>query len=345
MMIRTLGTTLCAGALGITLVALPGASAGKQEGNQDSLNELRLNLAELTSQAQEQAKKLQAQVARDAQEIRTQGLVDGEELSLSDDEDIHVLLGSNGGWLGIGVAEVNPDKVKELKLPGERGVLVGKVVADSPAAKAGLKENDVVTEINGQRVEGTEQFRRMIREIPPGRSAQLTVWRDGRAQTIGVTVGKSENHHPLPEVYSTPGNFAFKLPDMKERPEIRDFGDSENFAFAFSGRPRLGIDAENLDGDFGNYFGAPEGQGVLVRSVFADSPAAKAGLKAGDVVTSVNGERIRSTAELRQKVAAKSDSNSVNLGVIRNKNEMSVTVEMPAPAKSEAHHVAGHTQL
>jgi len=341
MMIRTLGTILCAGALGITLVALPGASAGKQEPNQNCGNELRLNLAELANQA----KELQVQVARDVQEIRAQDLVDGEELSLSDDEGIHVLLGSNGGWLGIGVGEVNADKVKELKLPGERGVLVGKIVADSPAAKAGLKENDVVTEINGQRVEGTEQFRRMIREIPPGRSAQLTVWRDGRAQTIGVTVGKSESHHSMPQVYSTPGNFAFNLPDMKELPEIRDFGDSENFAFTFSGRPRLGIDAENLDGDFGNYFGAPEGQGVLVRSVFADSPAAKAGLKAGDVITSVNGERIRSTAELRQKVAAKGDSNSVKLGVIRNKSELSITVELPAPAKAESHRVAGHTQI
>jgi serine protease Do len=342
MMIRTLGITLCAGALGITLVALPGASAGKQEANQNCGNELRLNLADLTNQARE----LQVQVASDVQKIHAQDLVDGEELSISDDDDIHVLLGSNGGWLGIGVGEVNADKVKELKLPGERGVLVGKVVADSPAAKAGLKENDVVTEINGQRVEGTEQFRRMIREIPPGRSAQLTVWRDGRAQTIGVTVGKSESHHPMPQVYSTPGNFAFKLPDMKELPEIRDFGDSENFAFAFSGRPRLGIDAENLDGDFGNYFAAPEGQGVLVRSVFADSPAAKAGLKAGDVITSVNGDRIRSTAELRGKVAAKGDSsNSVKLGVIRNKGEMSVTVELPAPAKTESHRLAGHTQL
>jgi serine protease Do len=341
MMIRSLGTALCAGALGITLIALPGTSAGKQETNQNCGNELRLNVAELTKQARE----LQAQVARDVQKIHAENLVDGEELSLSDDDDIHVLLGSNGGWLGIGVGEVNADKVKELKLPGERGVLVGKIVADSPGAKAGLKENDVVTEINGQRVEGTEQFRRMIREIPPGRSAQLTVWRDGRAQTIGVTVGKSESHHPMPQVYSTPGNFAFKLPDMKELPEIRDFGDSENFAFALSGRPRLGIDAENLDGDFGKYFGAPEGQGVLVRSVFADSPAAKAGLKTGDVITSVNGDRIRSTAELRQKVAAKGDSNNLKLGVIRNKGEISITVELPAPVKTESHRLAGHTQI
>src|SRR6202049_3477284 len=121
MMIRTLGATLCAGALGITLIALPGASARKQEPNQNSMNELPANLAELNSHA----KELQAEVARDVQQIRVQDLMDGEELSLNDDEDIHVLLGSNGGWLGIGVGEVSPDKVKELKLPAERGVLGG----------------------------------------------------------------------------------------------------------------------------------------------------------------------------------------------------------------------------
>jgi C-terminal processing protease CtpA/Prc len=341
MRIRTLGTTLCAGALGITLIALPGASARKQQPNQDSMNESRANLAELKSHA----KQLQAEVARDVQQIRVQDWMDGEELSLNDDEDIHVLLGSNGGWLGIGVGEVNPDKMKELKLPAERGVLVGKVVPDSPAAKAGLKENDVVTEINGQRVEGTEQFRRMIREIPPGRSAQLTVWREGRAQSLEVTLGKSESHHSMAMVSPAPGNFAFRMPEVQEFQGMPDFDEPEHFAFAFSGRPRLGIDAENLDGDLGKYFGAPEGQGVLVRNVHADSPGAKAGLKAGDVITSVNGDRVRSTAELRQKVAAKGESKSVKLGVIRNKTEMSLTVELPAPAKSESHHVAGHTQI
>jgi serine protease Do len=341
MTIRTFGTTLCAGALGVTMIALPGASAGKQEPNQESTKELRAREAQLESRA----KELQAEAARDVQKIRSQGFIDDEDISLSDDGDVRVLVGSNGGWLGIGVGEVNPDKVKELKLPAERGVLVGKVVSDSPATKAGLKENDVVTEINGQRVEGTEQFRRMVREIPPGRTAQLTVWRDGRAQPIGVTVGQSESHRTMSKVFSTPGNFAFNLPDMKVLPEIPELDDSENFAFSLSGRPRLGIDAENLDGDFGNYFGAPEGQGVLVRSVIADSPAAKAGLKTGDVITSVNGDRIRSTAELRQKVATKSESNSVKLGVIHNKSEMSVTVELPAPAKPESHRLSGHTQI
>src|SRR2546426_792502 len=94
--------------------------------------------------------------------------------------------------LGVETAEVNAEKTKELKLPAERGVLLTEIVPDSPAAKAGLKANDVVTEFNGQRVEGAAQFRRLIRETPAGRTVQLTVWRDGRSQTISVTLGESE---------------------------------------------------------------------------------------------------------------------------------------------------------
>ncbi len=98
-----------------------------------------------------------------------------------------------GSWLGVETNEVTSARAKELKLPAERGVVLGKIMGDSPASKAGLKENDVVTEINGQRVEGASQFRRMIREIPAGRTAQLTVWRDGRAQSITVTMGQAED--------------------------------------------------------------------------------------------------------------------------------------------------------
>ena len=217
---------------------------------------------------------------------------DGALMVQDDDDEVHVTIGSGHGWLGVGVSEVTSEKVKELRLPAERGALLGKVVPDSPAAKAGLKENDVITEINSQRVEGTEQFRRMIREIPVGRTAQLTVWRDGRSQTINVTVGKSEPRVSTSMV--APGSFALHMPDM---PQLNDLMEAGPW---FAGRPRLGIDAEDLEGDFGNFFGAPDGEGVLVRGVFADSPAAKAGLKVGDVITSVDGDRVHSIGELRE---------------------------------------------
>src|SRR5260370_42693204 len=88
-------------------------------------------------------------------------------------DDLNILIGDDGSsWLGVETHEVTGDKAKELKLSAERGVVLGKIVPDSPAAKAGLKENDVVTEIKGQRIEGAAQFRRMIREIPAGRTIQ-----------------------------------------------------------------------------------------------------------------------------------------------------------------------------
>jgi serine protease Do len=257
-----------------------------------------------------------------------------------DDDDVQVIVNSGQGWLGVGITEVNAEKVKELKLPAERGVLLGKIVPESPAAKAGLQESDVITEVNGQRIEGAEQFRRIIREIPAGRAAQFTIWRDGHSQTLSVTLGKSGPRHMINRVApAAPGSFAFQMPDMPQMGEILGNGPW------FSTGPRLGIDAENLDGEFGNFFGAPEGEGILVRGVFPDSPASKAGLKVGDVITSVDGERIRSVGELREKLGEKNEAKSVKLGLIRNKAALSLSVEIPAAAEKKVHHSGQRTSI
>jgi C-terminal processing protease CtpA/Prc len=281
-----------------------------------------------------QARALQASARAVAQEAREQQR-ELERTPEADEPDTMVMLGDEGAsWLGVESQEVTSDKVKELKLPAERGVLLGRIVPDSPAAKAGLKDNDVITEINGQRVEGEAQFRRMVHEIPAGRSAQFTIWRDGRAQTINVTLGKSEEHGNM-WFKSAPRAFSFQLPKI-EMPEVAPMpGMDWGYGVMAGGRPRLGIDAEDLSGQFGTYFGAPDGEGVLVREVNSGTPAEKAGVKSGDVITSLDGERIRSLGDLREKLAAKRDAKTVKLGLLRNKSEMSLTVEMPrAPAKT-----------
>jgi C-terminal processing protease CtpA/Prc len=188
------------GALSIVLIALPGSSSQTKESSKSS--RLTQSSAQESSQSQIQVNP-NLLIQTDPQDNDVYVLVNevGDADTLvrefddpknADDDNLQIFMGSGGGWLGVGVAEVSPDKVKSLKLPEERGALLGKIVPDSPAAKAGLKENDVVLEINGQRIEGTEQFRRMIHEIPAGRTANLTVWRDGRSQSIKVTVGKQE---------------------------------------------------------------------------------------------------------------------------------------------------------
>ena len=104
-----------------------------------------------------------------------------------------------GSFLGIGVQEVNADRAKELKLADVHGVEITKVEDESPAAKAGLKQGDVVLEYQGQRVEGTEQFVRLVRETPAGRQVKLAVSRGGAAQTITATVGERKPKHIMIE--------------------------------------------------------------------------------------------------------------------------------------------------
>src|SRR6202171_115363 len=108
-----------------------------------------------------------------------------------------------------------------------------------------------------------------------------------------------------------PVTFAFRMPEMPpmpDLPEVAEIPDMPsmdwNGPILYAGHPRLGIDAEDLNGQLGSLFGAPDGEGILVRSVNSGSPAEKAGIKAGDVITSLNGERIRSVGDLRQKLAA-----------------------------------------
>jgi serine protease Do len=345
-------------AFSLALLAAPAHSANPQSPNDSSIARLSEKIAAL--QAQLQAKLSQQQAESALQEIapalqnynfdldqENQAVQQLEQLPNVESGNMSFVMDDEGSsWLGVETHEVTADNAKELKLPAERGVVLGKIVPDSPAAKAGLKEKDVVTEINGQRVEGTAQFRRIIREIPAGRTVQLTVWRDGRSQTVSATLGKAEEgRHGFKIMAPTPGAFAFRMPDTPMIPEIPPM--EWNGAMILGGQPRLGIDAEDLSGQLGTFFGAPDGEGILVREVNEGSPAEKAGLKAGDVITSFNGERIRSVGDLREKLSAKRDEKdkTVQLGVLRSKNEVSLTVELPAPATRSKKIVAHRTNI
>ncbi len=352
---RNLLTIGGAAALGLALVALPASSAGPQRPDDSKIARLQQKIEELQAKLEAQLDSRQDQEVEfadvDELEDSAQAVIVGnqdptkiEVLPGIETDDLNIVIGGDGSsWLGVETHEVTADKAKELKLSAERGVVLGKIVPDSPAAKAGLKENDVVTEINGQRVEGAAQFRRMIHEIPAGRSIQLTVWRDGRAQTVNATLGKSEERrHAMKMVAPTPGTFSFRMPEMPEIPSME-----WNGGMLFGGQPRLGIDAEEISGQLGAFFGAPDGEGILVRDVNSGSPAEKAGVKAGDVITSLNGERIHSVGELREKLSAKRDDKerTVKLGVLRNKSEISLTVELPAPAARTKRLVSRRTSI
>jgi serine protease Do len=247
------------------------------------------------------------------------------------------------GWLGVEIGEVTAEKAKDLRLAEARGVEVVDVEPDGPAAKAGLKEHDVIIRYDGQVVEGTVQFRRLVRETPSGRNISLAISRNGSAQDITVELGDRSSFY-----------------EKKMKGKMRDFGNAyvlaePNFDFHFDtpqvfgemdGRgPVLGISAEDLSGQLGTYFGAPNGTGIMVREVRSGTAAEKAGLKAGDVIVKVNGSPVGSLSELRQQLRDKSDEKTVSLGILRKGSEMNVPVTIEKPKPMESTHMVRRAQL
>jgi serine protease Do len=222
--------------------------------------------------------------------------------------------GGGASFLGVNIAEVDAERAKALKLPAEEGVEITRVESDSPAEKAGLKAGDVVLEYNGERVEGMEQFGRMVRETPGGRKVTLQISRNGTLQTLTAVIG-SRGKYPGENVLVMP---PFEMPDF-HMPDI-----PEGFPAWRSGM--LGIETESLNPQLAGFFGVK--QGVLIRSVAGGSPAEKAGLKAGDVITKVEDQDVTTPGQVSAAIQAARKKHSVSLKLIRNRHEMSVTATL-----------------
>ena len=244
-----------------------------------------------------------------------------------------------GSFLGVGVAEITAERAKALKLKEERGVEITRVEENSPAAKAGLKVGDVVLEYNGQRIEGTEQFIRMVRETPPERQARLTVSREGATQTITAAVGarKSTGFIGMPGLDQEErlwADLARQRADMEAgradmemaRQGMKNLRMDIPRAYIAIQSGGLGVEAEGLSGQLAEFFGVKEG--VLVRSVVKDSVAEKAGVKAGDVITKVDDTSVNMPREITNALRKKAAKKTFPLTVIRNHKEMTVSVTL-----------------
>lgn len=223
------------------------------------------------------------------------------------------VLPAEEGWLGVGVSEVSAAQARQAKLPRLEGVYVESVEPDSPAAKAGVQPHDIIVEYNGTAVEGVLQFRRLVRETPPGRSASLRVWRGGREQTLSA------------KVTSRRSLLESRMKGLRNRlKNIRVYVTTSPFA-----HPLLGVRVEEVSGQLGGYFQVPGGRGVLVTSVTAGSAAEKAGVKAGDVIYQVEGKSVHTAGELEEALRKNCSASGVSLGIVRK----GVTLQLTAPIK------------
>jgi serine protease Do len=215
-----------------------------------------------------------------------------------------------GTYLGVNLAEIDANRAKELKLKEDYGVEITRVEENSPAEKAGLKAGDVVLEYNGERVEGMEQFGRLVRETPAGREVKLTISRDGKTQKVAALLESRRYRFSVnfPPSFRVP---EFSMPDI---PRI----------YTATRSTRLGIEAEALGPQLAAYFGVKDG--VLVRAVLENTPAQKAGIKAGDVVTKVDGNAVTEPGELSSLVRAANSKKTYPIELMRDRKPMTVTV-------------------
>lgn len=224
---------------------------------------------------------------------------------------------SGTSYLGIGAVEVTSERAKALNLKEDRGVEVAHVEEDSPAAKAGVKTGDVVLEYNGEKVEGVDQLIRFVRETPPGRQVTMVVWRGGSTQNLTMMVAARKN-----TIIETPnGPITVPVPPMPPMPPF----EIPRFEMSWQS-PLIGIEGESLvpQGQLADFFGVQDG--VLVKSVIKNSPAEKAGIRAGDVIVKVDDSKVTSPREITSVLRSNRNKSSFTVTVVRNKKEMPVTV-------------------
>jgi serine protease Do len=263
----------------------------------------------------------------------------------------------DGAYLGVQTQEVTKENFAKFGLREVRGVAVEKVMENSPAAAAGLQAGDVILRFNNEEVTGSRKLTRLISEVDPDHQVSLTILRGGREQTVTATLGKNPGWARFGE-----GNFKFDMPNMpnfdfkqfeqfKDIPRHFDFKglenlkdlphfkgdfpftfnlpDGQDFTWHFGGGRQIGVSAYAVTKQLGEKFGVDGG--VMVNEVRENSPAAKAGLRAGDIVVEVGGKPVKNNADLIKGINERKDGD-VTLTIVRDRSRQTVTVT-PEPAK------------
>jgi serine protease Do len=243
-----------------------------------------------------------------------------------------------GAQIGVQVRDVGSDDSKTP--PG--GVIVDEVQADSPAEKAGIKAGDTILEFDGERVRSAKQFSRLVQETPVGRTVQAVLSRHGQHVTVSVAPERSSGAlwvddlgverwedgarswaYRVPPPPAPPSSPAPPTPPRAPRPPAVAIPAMPGFDFEMFGRGgRLGVSIESLTPQLEEYFGVKDG--VLVRSVSEGSPAAKAGLRAGDVITAVNGSAVSDPSDLSGAINRLDSNAQFSLEIVRDKKPQTI---------------------
>jgi serine protease Do len=251
----------------------------------------------------------------------------------------------DGSYLGVQTVEVTRSNFAKFGLRDVRGVAVEKVMDSSPAQAAGLQAGDVIVRFNGQEVSGSRMLTRLVNEVDPDHSARITVVRGGSERELNVTIGK----RPTPKWDDSSFNFKFSdnfpnvdIPDIQipvmpvmpkidvhpqiDIPNLPNWNGDDmdfNFDFHFGSSRQIGVSLIRMTKQMADSFGVSGG--AMISEVRENSPAAKAGLKAGDIIVEVDGKAVKGDGDLIRAMSEKKDGD-VTLTFVRDGNRQSVKV-------------------
>src|SRR5215217_2919141 len=246
------------------------------------------------------------------------------------DQTFSILI-DGGGFLGIYAENISRENMGRYHMNQVRGVGVTQVIKGSPAEKAGLRKDEVILRIEGENVSSVRKLNRLVSEMAPDQSVRVNFSRGGSEQEVTATIGKRNNQSFAGDLL--PGGsrvWKFEGPDLKNfkwEGQPFDRGDLANPGdlFFMNNSRRIGVSTMSLSKQLADYFGIADGKGVLVTSVTDDGPAAKAGVRAGDVITAVDGEAVDSPGDISRVINRKKDGD-VTLTIIRNKSQQTIRV-------------------
>jgi serine protease Do len=257
----------------------------------------------------------------------------GNSLGLPEDLGPDFFWYSSQGYLGVDLKEIDPSRVTALHLKDAHGAEVVLVDHDAPAGTSGLKVHDVVLQLDGQPIDTADQLRRRLREMPSGRTITLLISRDGN--TMSISAQLCDRAVLQQEAWSRHFSVPEPAPPQNGSGSFLGAPAAAGAAFLDSMIPRalyVGADVNPVRAQLADYFGVRSGTGLLVESVDYQSPAARAGLKAGDVVVKVDSEPMANRNDWL-KAIRNHRGQSVQVTIMRNKQEQVLTMSAGKPKK------------
>jgi len=242
--------------------------------------------------------------------------------------------GKAQNYLGIDLHDTTDEQVGSLHLQGPRGAEITLVDHDGPAGKAGLQPHDIVLQLNGQNIENADELRRKIREASPGSGVSLSIMRQGRAMTVTAKLANRQEvdrlaweHMSQPDSPQASDDVQNVLVERYNNEGVPAKPRGQSFiGSVLRMAPYTGASLETMEPQLAGFFGAPPKTGLLVHAVEPNSPAALAGLRAGDVILRVDSEAVASTSEWAKRLRA-SNGHAVNLTILRDKHEQTLTMQ------------------